>query len=234
MLEGRLGFIFGNSGAKETDQPCMSNLQAQTSALKQAPLRDELDIPSVTLLGYAGINFAPTNGDLTTIRFDHTTTTLYLPPVTLDTNTEVILRNLVAFESSAAPGAMVFTRYTDFMNGIIDSAEDVNLLRKSGIIYNHMENDEEVASMWNGMGKCVRLTKVKHLDKVIADINAFYNIRWNVAIIESVNKYIFDSWQFLSFLAAAILLLLACFQAFCSVYNCKKKWMNDVIPTGDP
>eukprot|EP01018_Ginkgo_biloba_P015792 Gb_20041 [translate_table: standard] len=78
MLNRRLGFIFGNSGAKEMD-------------MMQPPLRDELDIPSVTLLCYAGINFAPTNGDLTTIRFDPTTNTLYLPPVTLDTNTEVIL-----------------------------------------------------------------------------------------------------------------------------------------------
>ena len=97
--------------------------------------------------------------------------TLYLPNVKLDSNTEVILRNLVAFEASVAPGAMVFTRYTDLMNGMIDAEEDVKLLRQSGIICNHLENHGEVASLWNSMGKCVQLTKVAYMDKVIKDIN---------------------------------------------------------------
>jgi hypothetical protein len=89
------------------------------------PTRDELAIPSVADLYSAGVKFVPTNGDLTTIQFDEKTATLYLPKVRLDTNTEVILRNLVALEASAASGSLVFTRYTDFMNGMIDSEEDV-------------------------------------------------------------------------------------------------------------
>eukprot|EP01018_Ginkgo_biloba_P015457 Gb_03494 [translate_table: standard] len=89
VLKRSLGFI--NSG----DQTSMSKPD-ETSALTQPPLRDELHIPSVTLLCKAGLKFAPVNGNLTTIRFDPTTTMLYFPPVILDTNTEVILRNLVA------------------------------------------------------------------------------------------------------------------------------------------
>ena len=95
--------------------------------------------------------------------------TLYLPNVKLDSNTEVILRNLVAFEASAVPGAMVFTRYTDLMNRMINAEEDV----KSGIICNHLEDHGEVASLWNSMGKCVKLTKVRYLDNVIKDVNGY-------------------------------------------------------------
>ena len=98
------------------------------------PTRDELAIPSMADLCSAGVKFVPTNGDLTTIQFDTKTATLYLPRVKLDNNIEVILRNLVAFEASAAPGALVFTRYTNFMNVMIDSEEDVRSLRESGII----------------------------------------------------------------------------------------------------
>ncbi|GLJ35907.1 hypothetical protein SUGI_0720430 [Cryptomeria japonica] len=76
----------------------------------------------------AGVKFVPTDGDLTTIRFDQASATLYLPKVRLDTNTEVIIRNLAAFEASAVPGTLFFIRYTDFMNGIIDTDEDVRLL----------------------------------------------------------------------------------------------------------
>ncbi|GLJ35902.1 hypothetical protein SUGI_0720360 [Cryptomeria japonica] len=194
------------------------------SSVEIPPTRDELKVPSVADLYSAWVKFLPTDGDLTTIRFDTTTATIYLPKVRLDANSEVVLRNLVAFEASAAPGALIFTRYTDFMNGIIDTDEDVRLLRKSGIIYNHLANDGKVASLWNGMGKCVKLTKVNYLDKVIGDVNKHYNRRWSVALMEYVNKYMFGSSQFLTVVAAGILLLLTCLQAFCSVYDCKQWW----------
>ena len=189
------------------------------------PTRDELAIPSVADLCSSGLKFVPTNGDLTTIQFDTKTTTLYLPRVKLDSNTEVILRNLVAFEASAAPGALVFTRYTNFMNGMIDSEEDVRSLRESGIISNHLQNDEEVASLWNSMGKCVGLSKVEFLEKVIEDVNAYYNGKWKVAVVKFLKKHIYSSWKFLSLVAAVILLVVTCLQAFCSVYDCRK-WSN--------
>ena len=77
----------------------------------------------------------------------------------------------MAFEASAAPGSLVFRQYTDFMNGMIDEIEDVKLLRDSGIICNHLQSDQEVASLWNSMGKCVRLRNAGYLDKVIEDLN---------------------------------------------------------------
>ncbi|GLJ35878.1 hypothetical protein SUGI_0720080 [Cryptomeria japonica] len=192
-----------------------------SSSVEIPPTRDELAIPSVSDLYSAGVKFLPNEGDLTTIRFNPITATLYLPKLRLNSNTEVVLRNLVAFEASAAPGALILSRYTDFMNGIIDKEEDVRVLRKSGIIYNHLADDRKVSSLWNGMGKCVKLTKVEYLDQVIADVNKHYKRRWKVAVKEYINKYIFGSWQFLTVLAAGILLLLTCLQSFCSVYDCK-------------
>ncbi|GLJ35909.1 hypothetical protein SUGI_0720450 [Cryptomeria japonica] len=200
--------------------------EGRGSSVEIPPKRDELNVLSVADLCSAGVKFLPTDGDLSTIRFDTTTATLYLPRVRLDNNSEVVLRNLVAFEASAAPGALIFTRYTDFMNGIIDTEEDVGVLRKSGIIYNHLANDGKVASLWNGMGKCVKLTRVKYLDKVIGDVNKHYNRRWSVELMAYVNRYVFGSWQFLTVVAAGILLLLTCLQAFCSVYDCKKWWTD--------
>lgn len=223
VLKKPLALLLNTDAAKTKEE---GKGEAEESSVKIIPpSRDELAIPSVADLYSAGVKFAPTNGDLTSIQFDENTATLYLPKVTLDTNTEVILRNLVAFEASAAPGAMVFTRYTDFMNGIIDSEADVRLLRQSGIICNHLHNDGEVASLWNSMGKCVRLTKVRYLDNVIDDVNRYYNRKWNVVVVEFVNNHIFGSWQFLSLVAAAILIILTCLQAFCSVYDCKS-WLS--------
>ncbi|XP_010904995.1 putative UPF0481 protein At3g02645 [Elaeis guineensis] len=195
------------------------------------PLVEEIMIPSVTELTKAGVKFSPTRGDLTTIAFDVKTATLHLPTVSLDVNTEVLLRNLVAYETSVESGPMVFTRYTELINGIVDTEEDVKLLRQKGIILNRMKNDEEVANLWNGMSKSVRLTKVAFIDKVLVDVNKFYNSRWSVKSRKFMKTYVFGSWQILTLLAAILLLFLTCVQAFCSVYSCGTRW-SFVTDTG--
>ncbi|KAJ8617603.1 hypothetical protein MRB53_013789 [Persea americana] len=189
------------------------------------PLIEEITIPSVSELFNAGVKFAPTRGDISTVAFDERTVTFYLPAVSLDVNTEGILRNLVAFEASAVCGPLVFTRYTELMNGIIDTEEDAQLLRNKGIVMNCLKTDAEVADLWNGMSKSLRLTKVPFLDKVIEDVNRYYSHRWKVKLRKFMKSYVLGSWQFLTFLAAILLLLLTTLEAFCSVYSCSR-WFN--------
>ncbi|XP_042508156.1 putative UPF0481 protein At3g02645 [Macadamia integrifolia] len=193
---------------------------SSTNNIHKPPLIEEIAIPSVTKLYNSGVQFAPIKGDITSITFDTKSFTLYLPTVTIDVNTEVILRNLVAYEASNASGPLIFTRYTELMNGIIDTKEDVKLLREKGIVLNHLKSDEEVANLWNGMSGSVRLTKVSFLDKVIEDVNKYYRGTWKVKVGNHLKKYVFGSWKFLTLLAAIFLLLVTTLQAFCSVYSC--------------
>ncbi|KAE7997273.1 hypothetical protein FH972_001920 [Carpinus fangiana] len=186
--------------------------------ISRPPLVEEITIPSVTELSKAGVRFLPTNGSISTVAFDLKTSTFYLPTVALDVNTEVVLRNLVAYEASNASGPLVFTRYTELMNGIIDTEEDVKTLRERGIILNHLKSDGEVASLWNGMSKSIRLTKVPFLDKVIEDVNKYYSGKWRVKVGILLKAYVFEPWQFLALLAAILVLLLMTLQAFFSIY----------------
>ncbi|KAK1581261.1 hypothetical protein Q3G72_004342 [Acer saccharum] len=188
------------------------------------PLVEEITIPSVTDLAKSQVRFSSSNGDISTISFDAKTVTLYLPTISLDMNTEVVLRNLVAYEASNASGPLVFTRYTELMNGIIDTEEDVKLLREKGIILNRLKSDAEAANLWNGMSKSLRLTKVPVIDKVIEDVNKYYNGRWNVKLGKYMKIYVFSSWQFLTLLATLLLLLLMTLQSVCSVYNCSRQF----------
>ena len=190
--------------------------------ISKPPSVEEITIPSVSDLSKAGFHFLPTNGTISTITFDIKKATIYLPTVGLDVNTEVILRNLVAYEASNASGPLVFTRYTELMNGIIDTEEDVKLLRERGIILNRLKSDEEVANLWNGMSKSIRLTKVPFLDKVIEDVNKYYNGRWTVKVGKFLKLYVFGSWQFLTLLAAILLLVMTAMQAVCSVCSCSR------------
>nr|CAB3467237.1 unnamed protein product [Digitaria exilis] len=195
--------------------------------LTRPPLIEEIMIPSVSELVNAGVKFSPTAGDLSTIAFDAKTATFHLPMVTLDSNTEVVLRNLVAYEASAASGPLVLARYTELMNGIIDADDDVAALRRRGVVLNRMKSDGEVAKLWNGMTRSVRLTKVAFMDRAIEEVNRYYNSRWRVKTKRFMRKYVFSSWQVLTFLAAILMLLLTTLQAFCSVYTCSR-WFGAV------
>ena len=206
---------------KEENKPEHGNSKSNSSIVKP-PLIEEITIPSVSELSKSGVRFLPTNGGISSITFDAKMVTLYLPTVSLDVNTEVTLRNLVAYESSNASGPLVMTRYTELMNGIIDTKEDAKFLRERGIVLNRLKSDEEVANLWNGMSRSIRLTKVPFLDKVIEDVNKYHSGRWKVKAGKFMKRYVFGSWQFLTFLAAILIVLLMTLQAFCSVYSCPR------------
>ncbi|KAH1240414.1 putative UPF0481 protein [Glycine soja] len=212
-------FLFSQEKADEKGESVNSS---SNTLMKKPPSVEEITIPSVTELLNCGIRLVPTKGSISNISFDVKTSTFYLPTIGLDVNTEVFLRNLVAYEASVASGPLVITRYTELMNGIIDSEEDAKVLREKGIILNHLKSDKEVANLWNGMSKSLRLSRVPLLDKVIEDVNKYYNGRTKVKIWKFMKVYVFSSWQFLTFLAAICLLLLMALQAFCSVYTCSR------------
>ncbi|KAK7340730.1 hypothetical protein VNO77_21441 [Canavalia gladiata] len=210
------------SQEKEATKAENGNLSSD-NVTNKPPLMEEINIPSVVELSKSGVCFMATNGDISTIRFDVKTATLYLPTIGLDINSKVLLRNLVAYEASTASGPLVFTRYTELMNGIIDTREDARILREKGVILNHLKSDEEVANLWNGMCKSIKLTRVLFLDKVIEDVNQHYNGRMRVKIWKFMKLYVFASWQLLTFIAAIFLLFLMSLQVFCSFYKCSRR-----------
>lgn len=195
--------------------------EKSSNGISKPPLIEEITVPSVSDLSKSGVKFLPVSS-ISSISFDAKTCSFYLPSTSLDGNTEVILRNLVAYEASTASGPLVFTRYTELMNGIIDTEEDAKLLREKGIILNRLKSDEEVANLYNGMSKSIRLTKVPFMDKAIEDANKYYNGRWKVKLRRFMKTYVFGSWPILALLAAILLLLLMTLQAFCSVYTCSR------------
>ncbi|CAK8540827.1 unnamed protein product [Lathyrus sativus] len=213
-------FLFSkeNEATKEGNENLNSN-----DITNKSLLIDEIAIPSVTELSKSGVSFVATKGDISSISFDVKSTTLYLPTISLDINTEVFMRNLVAYEASTSSGPLVFTRYTEVMNGIIDTEEDARILREKGIILNHLKSDQEVAKLWNGMSKSIKLTRVPFLDKVIEDVNKHYNSNVSIKIWKFMKVYVFASWQFLSFLAVIFLLCLMSLQVFCSFYKCNAR-----------
>ncbi|OEL29440.1 putative UPF0481 protein [Dichanthelium oligosanthes] len=185
-----------------------------------SPLLEEIAVPSVADLAYTGVKFCPTVGDLSMIDFCSATATLHLPVIGVDINSEVVLRNLVAYEASVGSGPLVLARYVELMNGIIDTEEDARVLRECGVILNHLKSDGEVAELWNGMTRSVRLTRVPALDKVIDDLNRHHGSCWKVRVRTFVKAHVLGSRELLACVAVVLLVLFIGLQAFCVVRGC--------------
>uniref|UniRef100_A0A0D9X4S1 Uncharacterized protein n=1 Tax=Leersia perrieri TaxID=77586 RepID=A0A0D9X4S1_9ORYZ len=199
-----------------------------------SPLAQELMIPSVAQLAACGVRFAPAPEGIAGIAFDPVTATLSLPVITVDGNTEVILRNLVAYEAVAVRGPLVLARYTELMNGIIDTAKDIKILRQSGVVVNRMKSDGEAAEMWNGMCRATRLSKVPRLDGTIRAVNEHRSRKATVRMRKLLKRYVFRSWRVLTLLAAVVLLLMTALQTFCSVYGQCSRWFGNVMQFPQP
>nr|BAC99540.1 pentatricopeptide (PPR) repeat-containing protein-like [Oryza sativa Japonica Group] len=198
-----------------------------------SPLAQELMIPSVAQLAACGVRFAPAPEGIAGIEFDAPAATLKLPVITVDGNTETVLRNLVAYEAVAVRGPLVLARYTELMNGIIDTAKDVKILRQSGVVVNRMKSDGEAAEMWNGMCRATRLSRVPRLDGVIRAVNEHRSRRAAVRLRRMMKRYVFRSWRVLTLLAAVVLLLMTALQTFCSVYQCNR-WFGNMLQMPQP
>ncbi|GLJ20405.1 hypothetical protein SUGI_0370640 [Cryptomeria japonica] len=90
------------------------------------------------------------------MRFEKDSYTLFLPKIVIsDSYTEVVMRNLLALEFNDATHPKYVTQYVELMNCLIDTPEDVALLREYNVIDRHSMNitDEYVVKMWEGLAK---------------------------------------------------------------------------------
>lgn len=201
---------------------CQMDQTPKISNVSVTPLLEEIAIPSVAELAYAGIKLSPTKGDLSTIEFNVDKATLHLPVISLDVNTDIVLRNLVSYEASIGSRPLFFARYIELMNGIIDTEEDVKLLREKGIIMNHLKSDKAVAELWNGMTRSIRLTRVARLDKLVEDVNEYYHSRWKVKMRNFMRRNVKcgSTWDCAALLVVVLFLFGVGLQAFCLAHGC--------------
>uniref|UniRef100_A0A2N9G919 Uncharacterized protein n=1 Tax=Fagus sylvatica TaxID=28930 RepID=A0A2N9G919_FAGSY len=189
----------------------------------KAPVEKEILIPTASKLCDVGVQFLCTN-HVTAIGFERDTVSFKLPFMKLDVNTEVIIRNLVAYEqiSKLESESLVLTRYFELMNGIIETEEDVKVLKDHGILQSESMKDDEVVKIFSGMSKPVRLANVHDLDKAIAEVNNYYNGTIRVKTLKFIKKCVRPWWNFIRKFLGAILLFLMAVQVFCSVYGCSR------------
>nr|KYP32100.1 Putative UPF0481 protein At3g02645 family [Cajanus cajan] len=197
----------------------LSPQQQLSEEEEEAPMI--VTIPSVCELHSVGVCFQPSKDGIMTIEFDQKKGIFYLPVLKLDVNSEVIMRNLVAHEALTKPDFLIFTRYTELMRGIIDTVEDVKLLKNAGIIESSSTlSVEESEELFNGMSKSIGPTKTEKLDETIKKVNHYYHVKRKANIYRTLTDYVYSSWKLFTLLATFGLLAMTALQTFCSVYDC--------------
>ncbi|KAK6772175.1 hypothetical protein RDI58_030577 [Solanum bulbocastanum] len=129
-------------------------------------------------------------------------------------DTETLLRNLIAYEQQSSDvEPKYFSDYAIFMDLLIDSEKDVNLLRRKGIIVSCMEDDRELASFFNRIGKGVIFYPDEFCYKKECK-KAFRHCEkpWNKMKANLRHNYFSSVWVGASTVAAIVLLLLTAMQ----------------------
>uniref|UniRef100_K4BP48 Uncharacterized protein n=1 Tax=Solanum lycopersicum TaxID=4081 RepID=K4BP48_SOLLC len=135
--------------------------------------------------------------------------------------TESFLRNLIAYEQqSSEVQPKYFSDFALFMDHLIDSDKDVNLLRKKGIIEHLMGEDKEVASLFNKLGNGVIVYPNFYFKQVFTNVVKHCDENpWNRRWTSLKHNYFSSPWVGASTLTVIILLILTTIQTVLAIVS---------------
>ncbi|KAG6667585.1 hypothetical protein I3843_01G101800 [Carya illinoinensis] len=180
---------------------------------------DDWNIHSAIELEEAGIKFKAEECDPFSIKFN-STGLMEISPLSIGDHTEAYLRNLIAYEqySDGDNGFDYVTNYVSFMDDLINSPKDVELLRRRRIIRNYLGDDEVTSTMVNKLGHDITISTTSSIyARTSMDVNIHCSRRRNVWMAKLRHDYFNSPWALLSFLAAVLLLALAITQTVFSI-----------------
>ncbi|KAL0348913.1 UNVERIFIED_CONTAM: hypothetical protein Sangu_1119100 [Sesamum angustifolium] len=144
---------------------------------------------------------------------------LKIPQLNIYYETESQIRNLVAYEQYLPYGNPRYVSdYTFFMHCLINTSEDVELLRRGGIIGNWLGNDEEVCLMFNRQGTSILTSSNFSYSQLFSEVNRHYHSHRKKWWAELWREYFDGPWACAKFLAALALLGLAILQTIFTIY----------------
>jgi hypothetical protein len=135
----------------------------------------------------------------------------------LDDGTEYMFLNLIAFERIHVGAGNEITSFIFLMDTIIDSAIDVPILSRSGILINALGNDKVVAKLFNSMSKEIPVERGRHLDIVRNSMNRYCKKPWKKWRANLIHTYFRNPWALVSLVAAIFLFALTIIQTIYTV-----------------
>jgi hypothetical protein len=183
---------------------------------------EELEVltaPSVKELHQAGVKFVLSSSKhLLDIKFDRNKGRLEFPRLQLDDRTEIIIRNMQAFEQCHGLTHGYVGDYIFLMGLFVSASKDVEMLVENRIIENWLPSNEEVVQLFYNLNKQNSVWSGTFLFKgLIKDLNAFCERPWNKWKANLKQNYFNTPWAAVSVSGAVILLILTVIQSVCSI-----------------
>ncbi|KAJ6393045.1 hypothetical protein OIU77_022512 [Salix suchowensis] len=144
-----------------------------------------------------------------------------IPCLKVVDTTESLFRNLIAYEQCSHRQHLYVTDYITLMACLINTREDVQILRHCGIIENGLGDDEMVCMLFSKLGINVMLSNHDHFyfAQVFERVEKHCARRRNVWLAKLRRNYFNSLWSLISFVAALSLLLLTLIQTVFTVMS---------------
>ncbi|XP_059641963.1 UPF0481 protein At3g47200-like [Cornus florida] len=149
---------------------------------------------------------------------------LEIPHLCIHDGTEPLLRNLIAFEQCHYTLNSYIMDYVSFMDCLIDTAKDVDILIQNGITENQLSYSSSVSCLFNGLTtEMIWQAQNYYFYGICEDLNAYCRVPWHRWKVTLKRDYFSTPWRIISTIAAVILLCLTLIQAMCSIASLKTK-----------
>ncbi|XP_024448487.1 UPF0481 protein At3g47200 isoform X3 [Populus trichocarpa] len=178
---------------------------------------ETINVPSITELDEAGVKFSSfeQGKSLLDMKFDRGI--LEMPLLKIDDNTEILFRNIQAFEQCHCDEYYI-ANYISMINFLVITPKDVEILVRNGIIENWIHDYEAVTTLLHNISKENALSADDFIfASLVEDLNAYCRRRWNKWKATLKQEYFHTPWAIISLIAALVLLILTMVQTVCSL-----------------
>ena len=124
------------------------------------------------------MHFRGIKGPTFDVKFTHGV--LEIPVLNITTETECFLQNVIAYEQlSHRDKGLVVSDYCVFMDCLIQSPQDVQLLRENVVIESYLHDDKDVVNLFDKLGKRVPSSTHFCYSDLFDQLNMHCVRRWN-------------------------------------------------------
>ncbi|KAJ4705212.1 hypothetical protein OWV82_022020 [Melia azedarach] len=207
----------------DEDTSTLSCIGGLTSAPKRQESRvnftptyeKHTDLPASALkLQESGVKFTHSvGGDLLDIKFKkgripwlQVHNELQIPQITVDDETERLIRNVMALEQCHYPSETHICNYIKLIDDLINAQEDVNLFVEAEIISNQVGDTDIIAKMFNELCLQITLSTPSCYEDITGDLKEHYKSSWNRAKATLKRVYFTNYWRGTGTIAATVLL----------------------------
>ncbi|XXG42447.1 hypothetical protein AAC387_Pa01g2729 [Persea americana] len=181
------------------------------------PQQSVKTIPSATGLWEAGIKFKTKQSrSFLDVTFEHGL--MQVPRLRISNYTNSLFRNFIALEQCFPHYGSDFTSYCFFMDSLVNTPRDVEILNRSEIIEHVLGSDEEVALLFNNLCKGIDWDfDNSDVAKMFQQVTEYTRTRCHTWRAKLRHDYFSNPWAIFSTIAAIVALILSFLQTYYTI-----------------